>query len=175
MINSDKRIIFIDLDSTLIKTLSGKDFALCISDMTPIWKTWNALKEWAKIVNSGYVFIVSNQGGIEKKTGPKENYLQAKFEFIKAALQEYLDRDCKKVLVDYTYCPYISKENYDRKPNPGMLEKMLQKYNLTSTNKNEMIMIGDASGRDINPLAFSDGDLKVAKNFNISYLDVNEL
>lgn len=47
MIKIDKKfkLVFIDLDKTLIRTQSGEKHALCIADMTPIWETWNALKE----------------------------------------------------------------------------------------------------------------------------------
>lgn len=175
-----KKIIFIDMDGTLIKPLQGRVFPKCISDFSVIWNTWNSLRNWAKdLIDSkeyGWVFIVTNQGGIESGHGSKKYYLEAKLNFIKLALQEYLDMNMSWVTVDYTYCSSNDKNDYYRKPNPGMLEVLARKYSVNSRNKSEMIMIGDASGihnetRD----DFSDSDLKVAENYNIDYLDYNEL
>ena len=80
------------------------------------------------------------------------------------------------VTVDYTYCSSNDKNDYYRKPNPGMLEVLARKYSVNSRNKSEMIMIGDASGiHNETRNDFSDSDLKVAENYNIDYLDYNEL
>jgi len=168
----NKDIIFIDLDGTLIKTLSGGPFAKCIIDCTPIFKTWNELKEWADTKNSGYVFIVSNQGGIENGKASKVEYMTAKFDYIKAALSEYIN---EQIVVDYMFCPSNDKSNQWRKPNTGMLESFVQKYNLTNIEKSKMLMIGDACPKVINPLSFSSSDYDTAINFNIDYLDVTQI
>ena len=175
MIDENKSIIFIDLDSTLIKTLSRKKLQVCIADCTPIWKTWNALRDWTELrgERGGWIFIVSNQGGIEKHVGSTEKFLKVKFEYITAGLQEYVDKsDSPKVTVDYIYCPTVDKTCPDRKPGTGMLTTILGRWNLLEVDRKEMIFIGDASGKDINPKAFSDSDLKCAENFGIDYLDV---
>lgn len=59
------KIIFADLDSTLIETKSGKTFPTSILDFKPIWKVWKYLKD--NLEDGDYFFIVSNQGGIEKR------------------------------------------------------------------------------------------------------------
>ena len=177
---SDKKIIFIDLDGTLIKPLQGRVFPKCISDLTVIWKTWNTLRDWAKeLINKkeyGFVFIVTNQGGIDSGRGSKKFYIESKLEFIKAALQEYLDMNMSWITVDYTYCSSNSENDYYRKPNPGMLEVLARKYSVNNKPKTEMIMIGDASGiHDDNRNDFSDSDRKAAENYKIDYLDFEDL
>lgn len=69
------------------------------------------------------------------------------------------------------YCSSTDKNNRFRKPNTGMLEFLLEET-YTDYNKDEMIMIGDASGKTNQ---FSDSDLKTAQNFGIDYMDVDEL
>lgn len=71
---------------------------------------------------------------------------------------------------DYIYCASNDKNDPNRKPNTGMLEKLCYDHNL-SYNKKEMIMIGDASGK---PGDFSDSDKKCAENFDIDYIDVRD-
>ena len=67
-----------------------------------------------------------------------------------------------------------------RKPNTGMLEKIFRTINsglhftksgLKSIEKEECLMIGDASGK---PGQFSNSDLKTAEHFGIDYLDVED-
>jgi DNA 3'-phosphatase len=166
----NKSIIFIDLDSTLIETVSGKTFPLSIIDCRPIWKVWKLLKRWVNSKKSTcYIFIVSNQGGIERGL-VKEEYFNCKINFISAALLDYIKNAC--LIVDCIYCPVEDKYHYCRKPNTGMLELVLTKFGLRDVSKDKMIMIGDASGK---PDDFSSSDLDCAKNFNIDYLDVDDI
>ena len=174
----NKKLIFIDLDSTLIKTLSGGPFAKCIADMQPIWKVWNFLKDWANNdINkeqSKYIFIVSNQGGIELGRC-SAYYIIAKLKFVVKALEEYIRNP--KVLIDYAYCSSNDKNNIYRKPNTGMYDiMMVNKHQLLgSIEKDQMLMIGDACPKEINPNSFSDSDYMFAKNLNIDYLDVTQI
>jgi DNA 3'-phosphatase len=166
----DKNIIFIDLDSTLIETVSGRTFPINIIDCKPIWKVWKLLKKWVNIKKSTcYIFIVSNQGGIEKGL-IKEEYFSCKINFISAALLDYINKE--HLIVDCIYCPTENKSNHYRKPNTGMLDFILTKYGLRDSPKNKIIMIGDASGK---PGDFSSSDLDCANNFNIDYLDVDDI
>lgn len=170
MIPREKRIIFIDMDGTLIKTLSGEPFPRCISDFQPLWNTWNTLKDWFNSRNdmeTCYIFIVTNQEGVEKGL-VVEDYLRVKIDFISKALHEYLDPKelfPNKLVVDYYYS--ITKDRF-RKPNTGMLEVLLSDYELDYINKDEMVMIGDASGSIGD---FSGTDKKTAFNFGIDYID----
>ena len=166
----NKSIIFIDLDSTLIETVSGKTFPLSIIDCKPIWKVWKLLKRWVDSKNSTcYIFIVSNQGGIERGL-VKEEYFNCKINFISAALMDYIK--CDNLIVDCTYCTSEDKNDTYRKPNTGMLTQMLYYRGLQYTDKSKMIMIGDAGGREGD---FSSSDLDCAKNFGIDYLDVDDI
>lgn len=160
-----KKIIFIDLDGTLIGTASGETFPKGIWDLWIDWAVWKALKEYAYQNETDSIFVVSNQGGIEK--GYVHGYaFEAKFNYILCALEEYTG-----INVRGEYCTSNDKDNHFRKPNTGMLEFLLEEA-YVDFNKDEMIMIGDASGK-INQ--FSDSDIKTAQNFGIDYMDVDDL
>ena len=55
-----KKIIFCDLDGTLIETISGETFPKGVWDMRITLDVLDAIKK----LNPKYIFIVSNQGGI---------------------------------------------------------------------------------------------------------------
>lgn len=77
MINFEtKKVLFIDLDSTLIKTISGKTFPEDCSDFRINLKALNKIKE--KLSHLEYLFIVSNQSGISKGYIKLEEF-EAKF------------------------------------------------------------------------------------------------
>lgn len=160
------KIIFADLDSTLIETRSGKTFPTSILDFKPIWKVWKYLK--ANLEDGDYIFIVSNQGGIEKGLVRAEQF-RSKISYICFALEEYIK---KNITTGYSYCSSNDPNDPRRKPNIGMLESLIQIYSLSDVPKESMLMIGDASGRQGD---FSDSDLRVAENFGIKYLDVDDI
>lgn len=56
-----KKVLFIDLDSTLIKTISGKTFPEDITDFRIQLPVLNKIKE--KMPNLECFFVVTNQGG----------------------------------------------------------------------------------------------------------------
>ena len=60
----NKKVLFIDLDGTLIKTVSGKTFPEDITDFRVQLPVLNKIVE--KLPNLEMFFIVSNQGGIGK-------------------------------------------------------------------------------------------------------------
>ena len=67
MINFEtKKVLFIDLDSTLIKTISGKTFPEDITDFRVQLPVLNKITE--KMPNLSMFFIVSNQGGLNTLT-----------------------------------------------------------------------------------------------------------
>lgn len=170
-----KRIIFIDLDGTLIRTISGGPFAKCIVDMQPVWKTWNLLKKWAEEVQGEkYLFIVSNQGGIEKGI-TRDLFMRSKFDFIVSGLREYMRAGQMDVTIDSRYCPSNDVNNPNRKPNIGMFSDLIKSYNLGNVEKETMIMIGDACPKVMNPMSFSSSDFDAANNFNIDYLDITQI
>ena len=59
-----KKVLFIDLDGTLIKTISGKTFPEDITDFRIQLPVLDKIKE--TFPNLSYFFIVTNQGGIGK-------------------------------------------------------------------------------------------------------------
>lgn len=58
-----KKVLFIDLDGTLIKTISGKTFPKDITDFRIQLPVLNKIVE--KLPNLKKFFIVTNQGGLK--------------------------------------------------------------------------------------------------------------
>ena len=160
-----KRVLFADLDGTLIDTVFGEVFPKGIWDMQFKWDVLNAIKDYGFEL----LIIVSNQGGIEKGFVDERHFCKGKMNYIRFALMEYLG-----IPVEYDYCKSNDKDSPFRKPNTGMLEyicyKKLPKHNII-VSKDEMLMIGDASGKEGQ---FSDSDKKTAENFGIDYLDIED-
>ena len=155
-----KKVLFADLDGTLIGTVSERTFPLGIWDMKFRFNTLDAIK------NYGFecLYIVTNQGGIEKGFVNERHFTKGKMNYIQFALEEYLG-----IPVGYQYC-HLNYGNY-RKPNIGMLEnacREITKWGI-GVNKRDMLMIGDASGL---LGQYSDTDRKTAENFGIDYMDV---
>ena len=157
------KILFTDLDGTLIKTKSGETFPKGIWDMEFRFEVLDAIKK----LNPDYILVVSNQGGIENGFVDEYNF-QAKLEYISRAIREYCG--CEYYCA---YCRYNDKSNKYRKPNTGMLELLTEKYVGDDFDyiKSVSLMIGDASGKEGQ---FSNSDKKTAENFGIDYMDVDD-
>lgn len=159
-----KKVLFADLDGTLITTISERTFPLGIWDMKFRFNTLDAIK------NYGFecLVIITNQGGIEKGIVNERNFVKGKMEYVRRSLEEYLG-----IPVEYQYCATNDRSSFYRKPNTGMLRSPNIRYFFKKCNidaaKEVMLMIGDASG---NPGQFSDTDRKTAENFGIDYMDV---
>ena len=156
-------VIFSDLDGTLIKTISGETFSKGIWDMKFKFDVLDKIKE----IKPEYLFIVTNQGGIESGFVNAYNF-RAKLEYITRAISEYCDCKCYG-----TYCSSNDKLNPHCKPNIGMLEDLLKNnvgYNFNYI-KSLSLMIGDASGKEGQ---ISDSGKKTAENFGIDYMDVDD-
>lgn len=161
------KVLFCDLDGTLIETLSGKIFPKGIWDMKFKFDVLDAIKNLAP----EYIFIVTNQGGIEKGFVNKRNF-EFKMEYILRSIKEYGINS----FIEYNYCPFNDKDNKYRKPNIGMLSSLCERYiaskkPIPKIANIDCLMIGDASGLEGQ---FSDSDKKTAENFGIDYLDVND-
>lgn len=158
-----KKVIFADLDGTLIETASGETFPRGIWDMKIRYDVLEAIKR----CNIEHLAVVSNQAGIAAGYVIKKNF-DAKAGYLRAAFQEYLG-----INVEFVYCDSDDKNNENRKPNVGMLEACRKSFIAAKKfyTKEEMLMIGDASGK---PGQFSDSDFKTAENFGIDYLDVED-
>lgn len=157
------KVIFADLDGTLIDTISGETFPKGIWDMRIRFEVLDKIKE----IKPKYLLIVSNQGGIDKGFVNEDNF-GIKAEYICRAIMEYCN--CKCYIM---YCCTNDKSNPYRKPNTGMLHSLLEKYVGDDFDhiKQKSLMIGDASGKDGQ---FSDSDKKTAENFCIDYMDVDD-
>lgn len=162
------KVLFIDMDGTLIQTKSGKTFPEGIWDMEFKFDTLNAIKN----LSPEYVCVVSNQGGIE--LGYVEYmHVVSKMTYVCSVISEYCkieDRD-----VQYSFCQFNNKQHRYRKPNTGMLEEYLDlnfnRFGKPTCLKDDILMVGDASGLHGQ---FSDSDKNCAENFGIDYLDVTD-
>ena len=65
------KVLFCDMDGTLIETVSGETFPKGIWDMKFKFDVLDAIKN----LNPEEIFIVTNQGGIEKRVGSRIIYL----------------------------------------------------------------------------------------------------
>ena len=158
-----KKVLFCDLDGTLIETISGETFPKGIWDMQIRFEVLDKIKE----IKPEYLLIVSNQGGIESGFVGAINF-RAKSEYITRAIREYCGCECYAM-----YCETNDKSDPYRKPNVGMLEILLERYVGDDFGyiKQKSLMIGDASGKEGQ---FSDSDKKTAENFGIDYMDVDD-
>ena len=160
-----KKVLFIDLDGTLIKTISGKTFPEDITDCRIQLPVLDKIKE--TFPNLSYFFIVTNQGGIGKFISEAD--FGTKIDAISDLCFFYLNERRLTMYYDYLYCASNDKDNPYRKPSTAMLESLFEEWEVES--KDECIMIGDASGK---PGDFSDSDKKCAENFGIDYIDVRD-
>lgn len=153
------KVLFCDLDGTLIDTISSKTFPQGIWDMKFKFDVLDAIRK----LTPQYIFISTNQSGIEKGFVDERNFI-AKIEFICKAIKEYTNVN----VVKYAYYITNDEKFHYRKPNKGALEMFKHDYN---ADKEDCLMIGDGSGLEGQ---WSDTDKKTAENFGIDYLDVNE-
>lgn len=163
----EKKIVFIDLDDTLIKTKSGKTFPIGIWDMELNMPVFEKLKQMQPLA----IFIVSNQGGISLGIVPETLFTQ-KFMYVIASLQEVVGLN---VLVAGRYCKSNDKGDPMRKPNAGMLNEMLREFEEQTgivIHNHECLMVGDAGGMEKD---FSDSDKRTAENFGCDFLHVIDL
>lgn len=147
-----KNVLFCDLDGTLITTLTGKEFPQGCYDMKIRLDALEAILNY----NPDFVVIVSNQGGIESGY-VNEKFFKNKISWVASNIAEFCKCD-----VAYDYCKSMNKNDYRRKPNPGMLIGYLA--TITSVNDDaNILMIGDRQE-----------DLECAKNANIPYNDIQD-
>jgi DNA 3'-phosphatase len=163
---NEKKILFADLDGTLIKTASGKTFA---EDCTDFRIRKDVLDKIKCMDNLSFLHIVTNQGGIPQYISKKD------FETKLCGIVSFIHAYMGDVEVSFDYCMSLDKDNPNRKPNTGMLQSLFDnKLRFAAKwlkDKANMLMIGDASGKEGQ---FSDSDKKCAENFGIDYLDVED-
>lgn len=155
------KILFCDLDGTLIDTLSGKTFPSGIWDMRFRMGVWESIRRHSPKC----ILIATNQGGIERGFVNEDNFV-SKMNYISAALKEYTG--CDEVI--YRYCPTNDKGDMGRKPNPGMYISLFKSIE-SLCSKEDCLAIGDASGK---PGQFSDSDKVAAERFGCRYMDIED-
>ena len=143
-----KKIAAFDLDDTLINTKSGKKLAKEMTD----WKLMNdkVKPKLQELVKKGYsIIIFTNQKGVGKSG--KFSDFEDKIKAIKDELGINLTA-------------YVSlKDDYNRKPFPGMFEYHTSQHPVDKTHS---FYVGDAYS-DVE--AFSDSDYKFALNNKIPF------
>lgn len=166
-----KKVLFCDLDGTLIKTYSGNTFP------QGVWDVELKLDIWSKIVdlfpNLKALYIVSNQGGIGHGYVNKDSF-HNKINWICSSLEDWFELKAGFIpMISARICTSNDPDCPNKKPNPGMLERAINLHlkNIGVVCKEEMIMLGDASGY---PGDFSDSDKVCAQNFGIDYVDVRD-
>lgn len=162
------KFLFCDLDGTLTKTVSGKTFAEDVTDFRIRKEVLDKIKELNETNKLAFIAIVTNQGGIPQYVS--ENDFYAKLTAIKTFVCQYT----KVPMVVADYCVSLDADNEYRKPNTGMLSRVVSSYEKTFAGKftpDNALMIGDASGK---PGQWSDTDKKTAENFGIDYMDVED-
>jgi bifunctional polynucleotide phosphatase/kinase len=147
-----KNIYLFDLDDTIIKTKSGKTFAISSTDWVFLDK--NIVTKINKLYdNNNFIGIISNQKGLKSEL-LINNWIKKINDIVKTL----------KVHVVFA----STTDNRYRKPMPGSLDEINNKYfvanKITFNNKSKKYYIGDALGRDGD---HSDTDLKFAKNCNL--------
>lgn len=157
------KVLFCDMDGTLIETVSGETFPKGIWDMKFKFDVLDAIKN----LNPKVIFIVTNQGGIEKGLVLQLS-IYVKCKYVNDSIMDYCGIDTR-----FMYCESNDRRNPMRKPNTGMLERLFNNYKSWNAGLSEKdcLMIGDASGLEGQ---FSDSDKKTAENFGIDYMDVSE-
>tara|TARA_R110000796_G_scaffold78508_2_gene175019 strand:+ start:2980 stop:3480 length:501 start_codon:yes stop_codon:yes gene_type:complete len=153
-IRNMNKVIFVDLDHTLITTISGKKFPIHSKD-------WKFMPDTVAVLNNlapeYRIAIISNQEGITDGFVSEKVFL-FKIEEICCKLEKILK--LKKNRIIYRYCRH--KKSYYQKPNPGMILDILLEEELVLE---DSVMIGD-----------SPNDEALAKNAGIqNYMYVSNL
>ena len=165
------RIMFMDLDGTIIETKSGETFPIDTHD----WQfKEGVLEKIRQYIEKGFqLCIVTNQAGIEKGfVKPLE--FREKLNEIKKNIAVYLKEDyeqyhsflgfpSKGIIASFVADSMGSKF---RKPNHNWVYEAFP-----TLDYDKSFMVGDASGLEE---SFSDSDAKFAANLGIQYLDINQ-
>ena len=156
-----ERVLFADLDGTIIVTRSGKIFSVDCED----WQFKPHIIEALKAYRPTAMHIISNQGGIEKGFVNIEDFNRKAIEICRQLGEEL------GINVTYDYCTSTDPTHPDRK-NPRMIDSYCtDALHGTDCSKRNCLMIGDASGK---AGQFSDSDRKCAENANVAYMDVDD-
>ena len=166
----NKKVLFIDLDGTLVKTITGSSHPVGVWDVKLRLEVFSQIKSLFSSLT--HLFVVTNQGGIEKGYVNPDSF-EKKFEWVLGCLSDWMKGDkVRELIVGGAVCPTNDEKYYRRKPNTGMLQDLVDHFFPNGgIEKQDMVMIGDASGKEGD---FSDSDRKTAENMGIDYIDVEE-
>lgn len=154
------KAIFLDLDSTLIQTKSGRTFPKDSED----WKfTPGIISKLRLFAEKNYhIVVVSNQGGIEAGYVDKDEF-EDKLITITISLMDKLRTE----KVYHYYCSQL--RSFYRKPNPGMAYQAAIDLQIDLS---KCIMVGDASGYSN---SHSNSDREFARKAGFyQYYDIDE-
>lgn len=149
------KVLFADLDGTLITTKSGNTFPAGIWDMELNQLLLDVIKHDTQLES---ILIVSNQDAIESGLVSSESF-SAKFQYVMRCVSDYTG-----IPVSGMYCTSRDASCEMRKPHTGMLKSLLSGY---ADHSKDCLMIGSNA-------PFSDDNKKTAENFGIDYMDVDE-
>lgn len=151
-------IIFVDLDSTLRKTKSGKPYPIYKTDYVVIQPVIDYINNLIK--EKDYkVIIVTNQSQIRNSEKQLETY-------------EFNLKDIIKKLPFEVFHTFMAptKESMYRKPHSRAIVKDLSKMDVHISKKS--MMIGDAGGR---PNDHADSDLMFAVSLGIKFIHTDDI
>lgn len=154
------KIIFCDLDGTLIETISGEVYPKGVWDMKIKFDVIDKIEQLKPLA----LFILTNQEIIgEGYINNKRNF-EYKMEYLIRSIREYTG-----LLVEYNYCCSNDRNCRYRKPNTGMYDNFMKKVRekwFAHENINiseDVLVIGGAEDR------------KMSENIGCDYIHVEEL
>ena len=167
------KILFIDLDGTIIETKSGKLFPLSPDD----WKfRKDILEKLSEYSIDHTICIITNQGGVnEGHIKPLE--LENKLKDIVNNIEAYIRLENPPChLITYRIAG-LSTNSKLRKPNPTLA---LEVMNFMEVDKKDCLMVGDASGstkEKITSIYFKDQNQNVITKqiSELTYAQLNNL
>lgn len=159
------KVIFIDLDGTLIQTKSGNTFPVNNDDWKIIDSVWRVLPLMLRQFD--HIMIVTNQGGFRndpvRLTQQFKRFKLSKIESLLVSTIHAPGKFLPSIIAPDFKSPY-------RKPRIGWVEDYFSKRGMIVSK--DSVMIGDAGGREGD---FSDSDLKFASNLGINFLHAKDI
>lgn len=155
---AEKKVLFVDLDGTLIETRSGASSPKWLLDMKIKIDILDIIRKFRPEA----VVIVTNQGGIERGELCERDFVKGKMAYLVRCIREYTGVPC-----EFQYCASDNPENPYRKPNCGMFESVCKKTLKqigVEAEKSEMLLVS----------ASPELDSVSAKNFGIDFLELSE-